>query len=228
MNNDEFKKIAIRRGFEDIEYLYDNITKLGGYICGGYARYCGSPADSVIRAGDIDIYCKDDKSFEDMKSWLSLEGFSNPYETNVALTYNPLPDNWALWKRRTIQLIKAISTERNIMKGDPEKIISTFDFSIVRCLILDKDHILVDKDFEEDERKRKLRIKHIHCPISQVFRISKYCRKGYHINVTEVLKLFNDWDLRDDEYRNSILTLVKQKELSQEEIDNLEALLRID
>jgi hypothetical protein len=74
-----------------------------------------------------------------------------------------------------------------------------------------------------------------------VFRLIKYTKRGYWVTPREVLKLFVDWENRDDEYRLKIVELFKKSEsfdpdapdeskggLSKEEIDELEELMRID
>jgi hypothetical protein len=55
--------------------------------------------------------------------------------------------------------------------------------------------------------------------------------KGYFAPLTEILELFLDWDNRSKEYKSNIIKLVdefRQEGLTQEDINKLEALMRID
>jgi len=91
---------------------------------------------------------------------------------------------------------------------------------------------MVDSDFPHDEKRRLLRFKNIHCPISSTLRCMKYSRKGYFLKPFEALKLFTDWDNRDDEYRTKLTAFLQKTAeeggLSRREIDELEAMMRID
>jgi hypothetical protein len=123
--------------------------------------------------------------------------------------------------------------------GTMEEILENFDFTVVRAGILNSKEVMVDEDFENDEKHLYLRLKNIHCPISSLLRCCKYARKGYFMRPIEALKLFNDWTDRGDEYRSRMVELFgmsglgKKSEdnpngMAQEEIDELESLLRID
>jgi hypothetical protein len=59
----------------------------------------------------------------------------------------------------------------------------------------------------------------------------KYARKGYYMRPIESMKLFQDWQNRPEEYRQRIIQLFgdgKMGSLSKQEVDELEALLRVD
>jgi len=90
---------------------------------------------------------------------------------------------------------------------------------------------LVDADFNHDETKRILRLKNIHCPISSTLRCMKYAKKGYWLPSFQCMRLFLDWDSRNDEYREKLGEFFAQFEgdgLSKKEIGELEAMMRID
>lgn len=77
----------------------------------------------------------------------------------------------------------------------------------------------------------KLRILNIHCPISSLLRVMKYARKGYYMRPVEALKLFNDWQQRDPDYRDrmkELFTTGQFGKITKEEIDELEKLMRVD
>jgi len=53
-----YKKIPIRRGFYEVQSLFEICEKHHASICGGYARYCCSPLPTpkVVIAGDADMF----------------------------------------------------------------------------------------------------------------------------------------------------------------------------
>mgnify|MGYP001578541755 CR=1 FL=1 len=222
-----FVKTKLIRGFDLIREIFPEIKNRGGMILGGYARYCASPLRNPVMPGDLDIYCQNQEVFDKIKLFLEDNDFKKQFESDNAITYIPnstkynyLPD---------VQLIKALKSGRLVSQGSDEEILSNFDFTITRAAIIDSETILVDKDFIEDETNKKIQIKNIHCPVGSVFRINKYSNKGYLIFPSQVVKLFIDWEGRDQNYRDKLhdfLTDVESgKELSKEEIDQLELLL---
>ncbi|MDD5459737.1 MAG: hypothetical protein PHF37_10140, partial [Phycisphaerae bacterium] len=72
----------------------------------------------------------------------------------------------------------------------------------------------------------------IHCPVSATLRCMKYSRKGYFLRPFECMKLFIDWSNRDQSYRDKLvdfLTKAGQEEgLSKDDVEELEAMMRID
>ena len=104
----------------------------------------------------------------------------------------------------TLQLIKPVEEGAIVAVGEMEDILNNFDFTVVRCGLISSTEIMADIDFLKDEQKHILRIKNIHCPISSMLRCMKYSRKGYCIKPMEVLKLFADWDNRNDEYKERL------------------------
>jgi len=235
-------KVPIIRGFNEISVLYELITPLNGAICGGYARYCASQAKKVVPASDVDIFPLDKVACDAITQQLSLVGFEIKYENDVSKTlrkpkdFNPENPKWKFVP--TLQVIKPVIEGAIVTLGSLEEILNNFDFSIARATIVEGEECLVDADFLEDENHRFIRIKNIHCPISSLLRCCKYAKKGYWLSPFEALKLFADWESRDDSYRARISELFvaskmvdsdgNQIKMQQKEIDELEKLLRID
>jgi hypothetical protein len=228
----DFVNVPIVRGFREIASLYNAIKNLEGMICGGYVRYCGSPVYKPVPASDVDIYCKDDAVFAGIFYYLKDSNqLEVRHENEISVTFKH-PESGPFFYCPPIQLIKPIKEGRVVANGSVEDIIGNFDFSVIRCAIITPNSILADKDFMEDEKKKILRLKNIHCPISSMLRCMKYSRKGYWMRPIESLKLFSDWEGRTVEYRLKIaeyLAKTTQKGgLTQEEVNELEALMRID
>lgn len=226
-----FVVTPILRGFESIKNLYYLVSTVNGIIAGGYVRYCASPVLNPVEAGDVDVFFRDDESFNFVKKYLESESMKIKHENNISVTYaRSTTGKFAFYP--TIQLIKPTIKGAIVTKGTLNEILSNFDFTVIRAGIMNEKEALVDADFAHDEEHRYLRLKNIHCPISSTLRCLKYAKKGYFLSVTETLRLFYDWDSRDQEYRNKLLQGLKDlesdKELTQEEIDELEELLRID
>lgn len=234
----DFIKTKVLRGFSEIENLYRMVTERGGYICGGYARYCASPRPKPISAGDVDIYCKDITVFHAIKreldQWLSVQ-----CNTPVGIFYRKAGNNSrrqnfennSYFSCPQIQLIEPMREGRLVSDGTLEEILANFDFSVVRAGFVSPTEILVDVDFIQDELDNKLQIKNIHCPVSSSLRIAKYITKGYKIRPIEVLKLFIDWDNRGPEYRERLvsnLERLRNDQVSYSEWKELYKLMMID
>ena len=234
--------IPLRRGFYEISELYELCQKAGATICGGYARYCASPRPTakVLTAGDVDLFPHSEDASKILLTDLLAMGFEIAHENHVSISMKPNKDNEdRLAHIPTPQIIKPLIEGKIVTLGTTQEILENFDFTIVRAAIVSPLEVMVDDDFEADETHGILRLKNIHCPISSLLRCCKYARKGYFLRPAEALKLFLDWTNRGDEYRTRMVELFQESAkgkvgennpdgMTQEEIDELEALLRID
>jgi len=238
-----FVEVPVLRGFTEIETLFSLSANIA-YICGGYARYCCSQNKKVVPAQDCDVFPITDQSYESLKAALVEKvGFEVAHENGISLTLRvpkKAPDSMDIrWKHSpSIQLIKPVVEGKVVTVGSIEDILGNFDFSITRAAIIRPDACLVDEDFMQDEHNHILRLKNIHCPISSLLRCIKYGRKGYWMRPSEALNLFLDWDNRGSKYKSEIIELFKTSmmvddkgkrvEMSKEEIEKLESMLRRD
>jgi hypothetical protein len=225
-----FVKLPILRGINEIEKLLEicNFTTANkAFILGGYVRWMCSPKENPVPAGDIDIYCENPTIFELLKTTLLGKNLVIKNDNPMALTFElselaPVP----------IQLIKPINQGAIVAMGDIQTILSHFDFTVIRIGILDSQTALADADFLYDEQNNLLRLKNIHCPISSTLRCMKYAKKGYFLRPVECLKLFADWTNRSIQYQQQIISGLQKiednEQLTQEDIDELERLMRID
>jgi len=228
-----FKEVDLKRGFYEIEKFFDICQRYDSVICGGYARYCASPLPTkkVVIPGDVDIFSHSDISIDDLLNEFISIGYKKMHENNLSITLEPEDEKKIELEIFPIpQIIKPIREGKIISCGTNEELLENFDFSITRAAILSPTTVLVDEDFEEDERRKILRLKNIHCPISSMIRCCKYAKKGYFIRPMEALKLFKEWDIRGEDYRNRMIELFDRSDnnLTRDEIDELEALLRVD
>jgi hypothetical protein len=229
------------RGFTEIEnvvdFLNDNYDTGKVFICGGYVRYMCSPRRIPTVASDVDIYCMDEKTFNAVKNDLAtapVHKLEIRHENEMAITYKR-PENMShpFFASPPIQLIKPIKEGKVVATGTMEEVLSNFDFTVIRCGLNPSGRTaVVDADFPHDEEKRILRLKNIHCPVSSVLRCMKYAMKGYWLPPFQAFRLFLDWDQRDDAYKVRMLEFLELAEggegLTQTEINELEALMRID
>lgn len=221
------KEIGLKREIDFVKMLFKKYIGLNGFICGGFARFVCSPHEHPYKADDLDIYCYSESNYKNIKYLLENDGFEIKRESEIANSFKTLFSGMY-----SIQLIKPMKEGHILTVGSISEIINNFDFTIVRCgLYLDAhDNVkaICDDDFEEDEKNKKLRIKNIHCPIAEIFRVSKYIKKGYDLPVIETIKILNDWLTRSSEYRNNLYEKLSKESPSKEEIEQLEALLHID
>lgn len=169
--------------------------------------------------------------FESLKAALLAAGLTIKAENNMNVTLDS--ENSPAFKRcPTIQIIKPVEEGAIVSRGSVEEILNNFDFTVVRCALNpDRRTATAWASFPKDELHMKLRLLNIHCPISSLLRVMKYARKGYYMRPVEALKLFQDWERRPPEYKARMAQLFatgQMGKLSQQEIDELEALLRVD
>lgn len=230
-----FVKVPVLRGSQEIKEVYYIAERPGALICGGYVRYMCSPRLAPEQASDIDIYCPSQEVLDLIKKEFekgSRYALTKRHENDMSITYyKPKELAHPLFASPPIQLIKPVKEGSIVTIGELEEIIANFDFTCIRAGLINLDFALVDADFIHDEGKKKLRLKNIHCPISSTLRCMKYSRKGYWLNTVEASKLFLDWDNRSNSYKERLDELIiksEGRELTKEEIEELETLMRID
>lgn len=233
ISKDGFVHKPILRGFTEIKNLFNIVMQHNAFICGGYVRYMASERIDPIIGADVDVYCNDETSFDNLKYVFKTKELYVKHENEISITYSRPGDCGNIFfASPPIQLIKPVKEGSIVAVGTMEDILSNFDFTVIRCGLVSDSIALVDADFEHDEQKKILRLKNIHCPISSTLRCCKYSRKGYWLPPTQAFKLFLDWDGRSDEYKVKLLEFLEKANdgegLTEEEINDLERLMRID
>jgi hypothetical protein len=237
VSKDGFEIVKVRRGFTEIQALFDllleRMVRGDCCMCGGYIRYMCSPHTNPAKPGDLDIYFSDWDSYNETEAQLRVEGFEKKFENDVSLSFKIVKDvESKYFGTPVVQLIKPIEDGAIMARGIMEDIIKNFDFTVIRCGLINSQKALVDADFMHDEAKKILRIKNIHCPISSTLRCMKYSRKGYWLPPLQCCRLFIDWEDRDEEYRNKIYHFLVESDkgegLTRQEIEEMERLMRID
>jgi hypothetical protein len=228
-----FVQVPVRRGAQETSILGTLLYNMDGFICGGYVRWMCSPVPTPKPASDVDIYAYTPEAFEEIRQLFKDRKLKVRFENDNAITYDRVTDtSHIFFSLPPLQLIKPILQGAMVAVGSMQKVIENFDFTVIRAGLIDKDTALVDADFDHDELHSILRLKNIHCPISSNLRCMKYAAKGYWLPATQCIRLFSDWDSRDDDYRLKILDFLKKAEsegkLTREDIDEFEELARID
>lgn len=233
----EFLAVPIIRGFTEIEEIFDIAYGNSCWICGGYPRYMCSPRKDPVPAGDVDIFPVDQTAYDKVLLAFKLLDYTTKHENAISTTLKN-PDKGKNAYTPTVQLIKPVNEGKVVTTGDFYEILDNFDFTVVRIGMISSISCMADPDFLADEKAGKLVFKNIHCPVSSTYRAMKYSKKGYYLPTKEALKLFVDWTNRGEDYQHKLIESFakteetdedgKKKELSQKEIDELEALLRID
>ena len=220
-----YKKKLIVRGHPIINYMFDTFMIPGwSYIAGSFARWAFSTAAHPVAPSDIDIFVWDANVYGRLKARLDYR-LKIRNDNPACITY--LKDD----THKTIppiQLIKPRHEGNVVTEGDVKTILDNFDFTVTKAAIVNKNEGIIGEDFDKHEQVKKLCIQNIHCPVSSTYRVIKYCKKGYNISTAELAKVFVDWENRDDEYKLKLLALLQNSDLNQDEIDELEKLLRID
>jgi len=227
ISQEGWKRVPVYRGFTEISKLYDMVYKRNGIILGGYVRYMCSPCKKLVQAGDIDVYSPNTAVFNHLLERFGKANFEVKNQNDLAITYKPFERDHRMFGCPKVQLVKPMEEGVVVTQGDMETILENFDFTVVRIGLMNRDEARADADFLHDEEKKFLRIKNIHCPISTLYRIMKYNRKGYWPSSKQVLKVFLDWDGRDEEYKMKIIEFLAKEDPTQDEIDELEKMMRV-
>lgn len=221
-------------------FFKDNNIENDVFICGGYVRWMCSPCKNPKEANDIDIYCRDRVTYENLRSHLSNHSMVVKHSNEVSITYHQSNRfDSQLFGLSPLQIITPLREGAVVTDGEIDEILRNFDFTVVRagidCEMWEEKEALVDIDFSRDESNGRLVFKNIHCPISSTFRCMKYIKRGYKIKTGEVLKLFIDWQDRPKEYKENIINFFERfsnvdisGRPSSAEIDTMYRILRID
>lgn len=212
----EWIKVPLLRGASEIRELLRLVQANGGVICGGYARYCASTQKAPPIPADVDVFPTTEEAYENLKKALIEAGLNLSSENEVSANFrkSKMP-TWLACPR--VNLVKPRNEGFLQTLGTVEQILENFDFTVVRAAIISDTEVLVDKDFLEDDPVKRIRIKTIHCPFGSTYRLSKYIGRGFKSSLSEMLKLFLDWEGRPMEYRERLASLIfKQQDLSKQ------------
>lgn len=140
---------------------------------------------------------------------------------------------------RKVQVIQPFENRWMRTFGSVSQVIGQFDFTVVMAAIQKqhpangsvelKSYIAYEhEDFRKDTKRKRLIIQHINCPIAVSMRVNKYCAKGFYIGPKEIIKLFKEWDSREQSYKDRLIQLADRDNLDPQEWWEIEKLLRID
>jgi hypothetical protein len=182
--------IPVLRGFCKISALCDLIAMHGGFIAGGYARFCCSPVG--LPANDIDVYPPNSDAARRIAADLDEVGFKKIHESRFSVSMRhpkakkllarPDTARWAIHK--TIQIIKpeAMSEAHGIDPSSRDDVIRSFDMPIVRVALLDCRTALADERFWNDEKEFSARFEGMRSIGQLAARVSKYGSRGYRVS----------------------------------------------
>lgn len=214
--------------FEFSELKNDNIKSFGK--SGNHFLSDKIYIQSVYHKSDnfINLYCY---IFDDEYNYKNYNddfwGIENFYKPNYGSLINT--------KIKTSPYIIQIIHPDVYMKEDQQyasiyDILDDYDFSLCSCGIdVSKNKAYVYKDFNYDCSVNNLNIKKsIENPIKEFLRIFKYIKKGYSLNIVDIIKLFKSWECNiDSSLKNDVYDVLEriieltynQKDLSTEELE---------
>lgn len=222
--------LPILREQETIDLIF-SLTEGLGFICGGFARYCISQSKIPIVPNDIDIFCETEEVYEKIASLFEkANNVKKGRKTKIETKYKIQLGNKTGFHQEYygVQLIKPTQIMNMISVGDVYTILDNFDFTIARCAILPDNKTVAHVSFMAHELMKTLVITNIHCPISSLKRVIKYCQKGYTVESFELLKLFIDYENRSTEWKKTIANGLGENQLNEEEIQKFLELMYFD
>lgn len=223
-----FKEIGITPQVLVLEVYH--AIKDHGFIGGGCVRSLHQ--NSAIT--DIDIFCFAEKNYSIIRDSIVKLGFEEIYSNPMLTKFRRIDVDDELDNNVTkfIEVISPRQERRLLTFGQPEQVISNFDFTICRAALLNATTALVDDCFESDVEDKRLRIRNIVCPLTTTKRIAKYGSYGYKIGVSEAIKLFSHWDSMSFEDRTDLVKMLKavenHEELTAEQEQIMKAIVYVD
>lgn len=126
---------------------------------------------------DIDLFCTDGESVEDISALLAMNAFSKTFTC---------PNNKLhTWKHRSGLKLQAIME----VKGTPNEVMNAFDFKCCQLAYYKDQFYAHSPECVKSAIKKHLVVHEISHPHSSIRRMNKYLQKGYYINDLEVYAL---------------------------------------
>lgn len=217
-----YSVLTAHRGLTEIKELLYLVNTGGGFVAGGYARYCLSPLTEPVAPRNVDLYCKEAGAYQYLSDEIVRRGGSITFQTSNAISIKP-PAKWVACP--TIQVINP-----SVMGGSPADTIAIFDFTIAMAVLTWEDQGIASKEFEEDEAGMQLRVNRIQCPIGTFKRALKYAKKGYKLSSMEMLKFYRAWDGLAPDKKEELVQLIAtpHTERTPEDMEAYRRLVYID
>lgn len=186
-----FEPTTVKRGADLVGVIIDAIAPLGGFIAGSYAAWMVAPDyvfvdDSFYnitlpKPKDLDIFCTRKSERNAIIKALRAIGYNTERETEFVVSMSPDYDHYDRGYPK-IQVIEPTVLRPSLRHDTPEHIIDSFDFTVCRAVIVDRNSAIVDVKFEEHLAKSELFLMNLHDPIRGSARMRKYEMKGYNAN----------------------------------------------
>lgn len=210
----------IKRHLDIIKLVFD-LTGGEGFIAGGFARYCVSDKEDPIVPNDIDVFCGNEDAFNRIVARLKAhKDVKRKTKTEIETKFEYRMSTGFHKNFYSIQVIRPTQIMNMVSEGDYERILDNFDFTIAKVALINNQEDIIAlayEKFHEHDVGNKLVLTNIHCPISSMKRVIKYCNKGYHIESSELLKLFKDYENRTPEWKDLVTKGLSHTDMNKEE-----------
>lgn len=206
----DFVETALVRGHRTVRYLLRVLRGTGGFLAGGFPRWCASPRRDPAPPEDADVFCPDEVALARVRCALEAFGHRLVRENRVSFVYAGC---WRLLGRSVppVNVVKPVDEGRVYTRGSMLEVLHNFDFTICKAGIKDERTALVHAAFYADEGARRLRFTRIHTPVTGIVRAIKYSRKGYRISLRELMRVFAFWDEQKRGFRSKVKKILHAK-----------------
>lgn len=140
---------------------------------------------------DIDVYFPDEQSFA--QACVAL------FDLHAEITYNNDNVTGFVFKLYRIELVKHFFPS-------PEATVANFDFTVCSVAV-DKERVYKHPDFEVDAENKELRLNNLPQPLSTMYRLQKYARKGYRAyppTIYKIAQAIQQIDLADFDIKKTL------------------------
>lgn len=219
------------RAFPAIFKLMNAVFETENYIAGGFARYLLSPRANPDPPDDIDIFCKDERTYSLLLDRLTREfpkmimeegSISTSFyekpsalEGDVATTFRPeISKQGSLDMPYPIQLIKPFPSGDHgfstRLGGDVLDLLDDFDFAVTKVALISNTRSVEHIAFENAETTKTLfSTSPVTRPLGMLTRASKYSKKGYRLSPNEIAKILLAWDNFSPEVKQKAVKMME-------------------
>lgn len=153
------------------------------YVAGGAARELVMRKEAPA-AEDVDVFLYDEGRFDECCRTLTSLGYQAHAVSAFAASY---VRDWVF--ELPVQVIRPAKDNWSLTWGEPEAVLSHFSFTTEQFAVAEQ--AIVGADAEADTRSRRLRVANVTDPVQVALRATKYAAKGYHIEQSEMQRIFD-------------------------------------
>lgn len=157
--------------------------------------------------GDVDLYFSNKEEFDKCHQYFMYNGIIEKKDGDIVSNVSK-PAAFLLYENDNVCKLLYKGKKYDLVKkffSDPETAINAFDFT-VSCAAIDRTKVYTHPTFFVDLAKRALVINKLPYPMSTLWRMQKYIKKGYTIcsgGLLDIAKAISSLELHKEKEENA-------------------------